>query len=52
MAKFAPRPLDEQLCFTLYATSMAVTRMYKPMLDRMGTPVESFGDSTAPLDIS
>ena len=36
MAKFTPRPLDEQLCFTLYATSMAVTRMYKPMLDRMG----------------
>jgi MarR family transcriptional regulator, organic hydroperoxide resistance regulator len=36
MTKFAPRPLDEQLCFTLYATSMAVTRMYKPMLDRMG----------------
>lgn len=30
------RPLDEQICFTLYATSMAVTRMYKPMLDRMG----------------
>ena len=30
------RPLDEQLCFTLYATSMAVIRMYKPMLDRMG----------------
>jgi DNA-binding MarR family transcriptional regulator len=36
MTKFTPRPLDEQLCFTLYATSMAVTRMYKPMLDRMG----------------
>ena len=36
MASFTPRPLDEQLCFTLYATSIAVTRMYKPMLDRMG----------------
>ena len=36
MTKANPRPLDEQLCFTLYATSMAVTRMYKPMLDRMG----------------
>jgi DNA-binding MarR family transcriptional regulator len=29
-------PLDDQVCFTLYATSMAVTRLYKPMLDRMG----------------
>jgi len=36
MKNVTPRPLDEQLCFTLYATSMAVTRMYKPMLDRMG----------------
>lgn len=32
----SPRPLDEQFCFTLYATSMAVNRLYKPMLDRMG----------------
>lgn len=31
-----PPPLDNQLCFTLYATSMAVSRLYKPMLDRMG----------------
>jgi DNA-binding MarR family transcriptional regulator len=29
-------PLDKQICFTLYATSMAVTRVYKPMLDAMG----------------
>lgn len=36
MTEFAPRSLDQQICFTLYATSMAVTRMYKPMLDRMG----------------
>ncbi len=28
--------LDDQICFTLYSASMAVTRMYKPMLDRMG----------------
>jgi DNA-binding MarR family transcriptional regulator len=28
--------LDEQICFTLYATSMAITRTYKPMLDAMG----------------
>jgi DNA-binding MarR family transcriptional regulator len=30
-----PLPLDDQICFTLYATSMAITRTYKPMLDRM-----------------
>ncbi|TJX12649.1 MAG: MarR family transcriptional regulator, partial [Mesorhizobium sp.] len=28
-----PLPLDNQLCFTLYATSMAINRTYKPMLD-------------------
>jgi len=31
-----PIPLDNQICFTLYATSMAITRAYKPMLDAMG----------------
>jgi DNA-binding MarR family transcriptional regulator len=31
-----PLPLDNQLCFTLYATSMAMNRTYKPMLDEMG----------------
>jgi len=30
------RPLDEHFCFTLYATSMAITRTYKPMLDELG----------------
>ncbi|SEN18697.1 DNA-binding transcriptional regulator, MarR family [Sphingomonas gellani] len=30
------RPLDDQLCFSLYAASMAVSRVYKPMLDRLG----------------
>ncbi|MET0241450.1 MAG: MarR family transcriptional regulator [Sphingobium sp.] len=29
-------PLDDQLCFSLYATSMAVNRVYKPMLDALG----------------
>jgi MarR family transcriptional regulator, organic hydroperoxide resistance regulator len=29
-------PLDGQLCFSLYATSMAINRAYKPMLDAMG----------------
>jgi DNA-binding MarR family transcriptional regulator len=32
----AALPLDDQLCFSLYATSMAITRAYKPMLDRLG----------------
>lgn len=32
----AALPLDEQLCFTLYAASMAVGRAYKPMLDALG----------------
>lgn len=31
-----PLPLDDQICFSLYATSMAITRTYKPMLDAMG----------------
>jgi len=30
------RPLDQQICFTLYATSMAITRAYKPLLDVLG----------------
>jgi DNA-binding MarR family transcriptional regulator len=29
-------PLDNQICFTLYATSMAITRAYKPLLDALG----------------
>jgi MarR family transcriptional regulator, organic hydroperoxide resistance regulator len=32
----APVPLDQQLCFALYATSMAIQRTYKPMLDALG----------------
>lgn len=32
----AALPLDDQLCFTLYATSMAISRTYKPILDRLG----------------
>ncbi|MDG2534329.1 MarR family transcriptional regulator [Sphingomonas sp. HITSZ_GF] len=32
----AALPLDYQLCFSLYAASMAITRTYKPMLDRLG----------------
>ncbi|WP_028970023.1 MarR family winged helix-turn-helix transcriptional regulator [Sphingomonas sp. URHD0057] len=29
-------PLDGQLCFSLYATTIAVNRLYKPMLDSFG----------------
>lgn len=32
----AALPLDSQLCFSLYATSMAINRLYKPMLDELG----------------
>lgn len=32
----APLPLDQQLCFSLYSASMAVSRAYKPMLDALG----------------
>ncbi|TCP10067.1 MarR family winged helix-turn-helix transcriptional regulator [Caldimonas thermodepolymerans] len=28
--------LDHQLCFALYATSLAMTKLYKPLLDRLG----------------
>ncbi|QEA13512.1 MarR family winged helix-turn-helix transcriptional regulator [Comamonas flocculans] len=28
--------LDNQLCFALYSTSLAVTRLYKPLLDALG----------------
>lgn len=31
-----PVPLDDQLCFSLYAASIAINRLYKPMLDEMG----------------
>ncbi|WP_026872983.1 MarR family winged helix-turn-helix transcriptional regulator [Inquilinus limosus] len=34
--KDRPLPLDQQICFTLYRTSMAINRTYKPMLDEMG----------------
>ena len=32
----AALPLDDQLCFSLYAASMAVSRVYKPLLDGLG----------------
>ena len=37
----APQPnpallLDNQLCFALYSTSLAMTKLYKPLLDALG----------------
>lgn len=29
-------PLDAQLCFSIYSASLAIQRVYKPMLDTMG----------------
>ena len=31
-----PLPLDDQLCFSLYAATIAINRAYKPVLDRLG----------------
>ena len=31
-----PFPLDQQLCFSLYSASMAIGRVYKPLLDAVG----------------
>src|SRR6476620_9744519 len=28
--------LDNQLCFSLYSTSLAMTKLYKPLLDELG----------------
>ncbi|WP_336080006.1 MarR family winged helix-turn-helix transcriptional regulator [Thalassospira sp. CH_XMU1448-2] len=29
-------PLEQQLCFSLYSTSLAINRLYKPLLDGLG----------------
>lgn len=29
-------PLDDQLCYGLYSASMAIQRVYKPLLDQLG----------------
>lgn len=36
MTDNAVHPLDDQLCFSLYTAHIAINRLYKPMLDRMG----------------
>ena len=37
---FSPSPpqlrLDNQVCFALYSTSLAMTKLYKPLLDAVG----------------
>jgi DNA-binding MarR family transcriptional regulator len=37
-----PFPLDDQICFSLYSASMAVGRVYKPLLDRLGLTYPQF----------
>ena len=32
----APVPLDDQLCYAIYSTGIAIQRAYKPVLDRLG----------------
>lgn len=36
MSQAPPLPLDSQLCFSIYSTSLAIQRIYKPMLDELG----------------
>ena len=36
MADTRTLPLDSQLCFSIYSTSIAIHRAYKPMLDELG----------------
>ena len=41
MVKTTPTPddvlaLDHQLCFALYSASLAMTKLYKPLLDELG----------------
>jgi DNA-binding MarR family transcriptional regulator len=31
-----PLPLDQQLCFAVYSANIAINRMYRPVLDRLG----------------
>jgi len=38
----APQPLDDHLCFALYAASRAVTGLYRPLLDRLGLTYPQF----------
>lgn len=35
-------PLDDQLCFALYGASLAMSRVYKPLLDELGITYPQF----------
>ncbi len=37
-----PPSLDEQLCFAVYAATLAINRAYKPLLDRLGLTYPQF----------
>jgi len=37
-----PFPLENQICFSLYGASMAVGRVYKPLLDKLGITYPQF----------
>jgi DNA-binding MarR family transcriptional regulator len=41
-APLRPYPLEDQICFTLYSASMAVGRVYKPLLDHLGLTYPQF----------
>jgi len=41
-APLRPYPLEDQICFTLYSASMAVGRLYKPLLDQLGLTYPQF----------
>lgn len=42
MNRSDPLPLDQQLCFSLYAATIAINRAYKPVLDRLGITYPQF----------
>ncbi|MFC6633470.1 MarR family winged helix-turn-helix transcriptional regulator [Microbulbifer taiwanensis] len=35
-SEFEDLKLDNQLCFSLYSTSLAISKMYKPLLEKLG----------------
>ncbi|QAY76333.1 MarR family transcriptional regulator [Sphingosinicella sp. BN140058] len=37
-----PVPLEEQLCYAIYSAGIAIQRVYKPLLDRMGLTYPQF----------
>src|SRR3982750_1632739 len=34
--------LDNQLCFAVYSASLAMTRLYKPLLEKLGLPYPQY----------